>query len=86
MLGAIERDPMLLAARFQFQRGIHGNAVQPAANARPANRTRFLHQHQKRGLESILGIGFIAENAATRLPHGASMAMEEQLERSRVPR
>ena len=72
------------AARLQLQRRVHRDPVQPAADARLADRPGLPQERQERRLEHVFGIGLVAQHAQARRPHRVGVPAHEQFKRGRI--
>ena len=61
------------------------DAVEPGAEAIAVpHRAGFLHEHQKRCLEGVVGVGGVGERAAADAPDERAVPTQQRLERSLV--
>jgi hypothetical protein len=85
--GDVRRGPPTLAPGQGLARQAVGDAVQPAADRLAASDRRGLaRQDQEGGLEGVLGIVGVAEDAAADAEHHRPVAADEGLERRFVAR
>jgi hypothetical protein len=66
--------------RAEFQGGIHGDAMEPSADASSADRPGSAGEDQEGGLESVFGVGLRAEHPSAGGPDGIGVTADEQLE------
>ncbi len=83
--GHVARQTGRPASGFQIDRSVHRDLVQPPCDGLPATESAGrLCQREERGLEGVLDVLLVAEDAATGGPDHRPVPPDQHLERGRV--